>query len=109
MANVVNQNPLVLDTDFTDLTAVTNYLAGTLPVRVRRVVLESNGTTVAGTVNIQDTARASNDLEPLVVAAAAGSAGTKLYDIVFVVPEVWQNFKVTGLTATVTKLYLFLE
>jgi hypothetical protein len=123
VANSYNSNPLIFDTDTTqgwrslqtlntgNLPTTAQQLSGAVTrqwgVRVTKIVLESNGTTVAGVVTVAD----PNDgtiLWNSGVAAAAGATGTILTreDFADHFPA-WRDFKITGLTATVTKVYIW--
>ena len=78
-------------------------------IRIAKIVLVSNGTTVAGTVNvIAPTADAMPLLPPIAVGGGAGALGTVIYreDFAEQFPN-WKDFKVTGLTATVTALFVY--
>ena len=108
MANNFNANPVVLDADIASFSAVAP--ACLIPVRVRKMALVVGGSTsTAGTVLVQDSA-GNNLLAPMLVTAQP--ANTILFaDGDFnsrAVP--WpKDFKVTGLTATGTQLYIWSE
>jgi hypothetical protein len=116
MANSVGWNPIVLDTDFASFRALMNTLLGTTTwargVRVKKLILAvgPGGAATAGTVAIQDVP-SSNPLYPPI------AVGTQALDVVvaqdgpFTLDElVWiQDFKVTGLTATGTRLWLWVQ
>lgn len=108
MANNYNANPVVLDTDIASFS--TDAPACLIPVRVRKIALVVGGSaSTPGTVLVQDSA-SNNLLAPMLVATQP--ANTILYaDGDFnsrAIP--WpKDFKVTGLTATGTKLYIWSE
>lgn len=126
MANSYNSNPIILDTDIsTGWRANQTLNTGNLPqnqyqqqvsgvtttrqwgIRPFRIQLLSNGTTVAGTVVVADPVDATI-LWQAAVAAAAGAAGTILIDESFnPITANWRDFKVTGLTATLTKIQIW--
>lgn len=112
MANNYNNNPIVLDTDMASgwksLQALFANAASAVGIRVYKIELVSNGTTVAGTVSIVDPTTNQPLWGPIAVAATAGAAGTVLQreDFAMQMPA-FRDFKVTGLTATVTKLYIW--
>jgi hypothetical protein len=123
MANSYNSNPIILDTDIStgwranqtlntgNLPSHAQQFSGTVTrqpgIIVSKIVLESNGTTVAGVVTVAD----PNDGTVLwnsAVAAGAGATGTVLTreDFSDNFPA-WRDFKVTGLTTTVSKIYIW--
>jgi hypothetical protein len=122
MANNYNSNPLLLDTDFVSWRALQTLNVGNLPsnaqqnsgavvrqpgIRPTKILLESNGTTVAGTVSITDPID-SRILWFTNVIVTAGAAGTPIDEDDFAEHfPTWKDFSVTGLTATVTKLYIW--
>lgn len=108
MANVVKQNPLVLDTDFADFSAVSGVLPGTLPLRVKRIALVAGAAAAAGTVAVTDKLSSAPLLAPML--ASAQTSGTiEFVDDFGGVTQVWNNFAASGLTATGTKLYVWSE
>jgi hypothetical protein len=110
MANLYNQLPIQLSQDFVSWRAnqtlvaqTSNALAG---IRPFKIVLASNGTTVAGTVSI--TAPSDGALLYPVLQIPSGQAtGSILYTDVVPTSLTWRDFSVTGLTATDTVLYIW--
>jgi hypothetical protein len=124
VANSYNSNPIILDTDIsTGWRANQTLNTGNSPatiqqpnpsarqwgIRPYKIILESAGVTSAGTVTIQDPID-STVLWNAAVASAAGPSGTVIPndrdDFEGTMP-LWRDFKVTGLTATVTKIYIW--
>src|SRR5437660_1373773 len=116
MANALNANPIIIDTDFVSWRATQTLNTGSLPgytfkrqpgIHVTKLMLESNGTTVAGVVTITDPLD-STILWTSNVIVTAGAAGTVLDEDDFQghFPG-WRDFSVTGVTATVTKLFIW--
>jgi len=75
-------------------------------LQITKVMLESNGTVVAGNVVIADP-NDSTVLLNIAPATGATTAGIVLYNENFFTALKWRDFRVTGLTATVTKLYIW--
>ena len=112
MANSYNSNPIILDTDIaTGWRANQTLNTGNLPgysfarqpgIRVTKIVLTANGVTAAGTVTVAD----PNDSTVLFSTPVT----TTQADLVFDFADhsaAWRDFKVTGLTATVTKISIW--
>jgi hypothetical protein len=110
VANVINQNPIKLDTDFASFAGIAGILPGTQPLRVHKIALVATGTTVAGTVTLQDKFSSANLIAPVPVAASL-TANASIYTEHFDAPllQFGSDIKATGLTATNTTLYLWLE
>lgn len=106
MANVVTQKPLILDTDFADFTAVSGFLTGSLPLRVRRIALVAGASAAAGTVAVTDKLSGAALLAPMLASAAAQNT-IEYADDFGGVTQLWPNFAVSGLTASGTKLYVW--
>jgi hypothetical protein len=110
VSNLYNQLPLLLTTDFTSwrsqqtlVAQTSNALAG---IRPFKIVVASNGTTVAGTISIT----APSDgalLYPVLLIPAGQATGSILYTDEIECPLNWRDFSVTGLTATDTVLYIW--
>jgi hypothetical protein len=108
MANSLSTNPIVLTADIASYQAAQTLTAASEPigVKIRRITLLSAGTTVAGSVAITDPASGRNLVPPIAVAAGVAS-GTRILDIDLADdPTIAPDFKVVGVTATVTSLYL---
>jgi|SRR5581483_3283404 len=108
MANSYNSQPIILDTDIASgWRALQNLATKQIGIRPTKLIIESNGTTVAGTVSIVDP-NDSTQLYLAAIGAGAGAAGTVLVreDFPGWFPA-WRDFKVTGLTATVTKIFIW--
>jgi hypothetical protein len=99
---------MVLDTDMASYQAVQTLVAGSNPLglKIKKIALYSNSTSVAGTVSITDPITTNPLMAPMVVSAGQ-AAGTVLYFDEFTNVLRWQDFKVTGLTATSTKLMIW--
>lgn len=109
MANVLYANPLILDTDLASFQANQTLTAATelLGLRVRKIALYVNSTSVAGTVTVTDPVT-TNPLHAPMVITASQAAGTILFTDDFGASGLtWEDFKVTGLTATSTKLMIW--
>lgn len=117
MANSYNSNPIYLDTDMTSgWKAAQTLNTGNLPttiqnpgpiprqfgIRVSKVLLTANGTTVAGTVLIAD----PNDSTVLLSIPVTTTQAPIEIDFAEHLAS-WRDFKVTGLTATVTKVQIW--
>ena len=115
MANVLTQKPILIDTDITSFRndASVKALGWTQGVRVTKLVLAvgSGAAAVAGNVTI--TAPSDSAVLYPTLAVTGGQAANS---ILFVdnptAPTsalTWRDFAVTGLTATKTVLYLWVE
>lgn len=120
MANALNQVPVIIDTDMASgWRALQTLNVGNLQptiqnpgpitrqwgVRVFKVTLETNGTTVAGTVTIT---RPGDNLVlwsyPVPAGATAGIIKSEDFAGSF---PAWRDFQVQGVTATVTKVKIW--
>jgi hypothetical protein len=111
MANQLSVNPIVLDTDLPSYQAAQTLTASVEPLglRIRKMALFGNGTTVAGTVSVTDPVSGRLLLVPMII-PAGGSLDTALFEDDYPsAPPMWTDFKVTGLTSTVTKLVLWVS
>lgn len=101
MANSPNTMPAVFDTDFTSYRAIATDQTG---IRIYKLILVPNGTSVAGTVQVS----ATNDSIPLYAPITVGAAatGTIVNDNITDLLD-WDNFGVSGLTASSTKLFVW--
>ncbi len=108
MSNVLTSNPMVLDTDITSYQAAQTLTSQSelLGIRVSKMALIAKSTTVAGNVTVTDPASCNSLLLPMSVSAGS-TADTVLFSDEFDSELVWEDFKVTGLTATGTELYLW--
>lgn len=120
MANSYNTNPIILDTDIAtgwranqtlNTGSVPGYTASRQPgIRPTKIVLETNGATSgAGTVVVADPNFSTSVLWNSAVAASATTQSGAILtreDFEDNFPG-WRDFTVTGLTATVTKIYIW--
>lgn len=122
MANSYNSNPIILDTDTASgWRGLQTLNAGNLPstaqqnsgavtrqwgIQVTKIQVVSAGVTAAATVSVVDP-NDSTTLFTYGVAAAAGAAGTLLMNQDLTTAMKWRDFKVTGLTTGVVKLYIW--
>jgi hypothetical protein len=121
MANSYNSQPIIIDTDTAsgwrslqtlntgNLPTTAQQLSGAVTrqwgIHVPKLVLMTNGTTVAGTVTISD----PNDstvlwTSPVAAGVTAGIIKSEDWSEAW---ASWRDFKVTGVTATVTKLLIW--
>jgi len=106
MANSYSTQPMILDTDIASYRTGASVTSG---VRILKLALVVGGSAAsAGTVTITLPANSKPLYIPLVVANAAAANSLIINDN----PTgqavlTWQDFAVTGLTATGTKLYLW--
>lgn len=113
MSNVLTQQPILIDTDITTWRNAASVVAlgYTTGIRVLKLVLavSSAGASSAGTVAIAAPSD-SAVLYPPIPVPAGQAAYTILYTDEPSSPSstlTWRDFKVTGLTTTGTKLYLW--
>lgn len=109
MANLFTEYPMVLDTDFTDYYTAASIptgfgIAGGLRIYTMKLVVGASAA-AAGTVLVQRI-NGNNVLAPMIVSAGA-AANSVLYSEDFTAPIPIDDFKVSGLTATGTKLYIY--
>jgi len=108
MANALNNNPIIIDTDITSYRTAAPSLQG---VRVNKLMLATGpgGASIAGTVTITAPSDGST-LYPPVAVVAASPIDTILYNDNPTAPNTsltWRDFAVTGVTATGTRLFLW--
>lgn len=107
MANNFSTNPLILDTDFASYRTATSASFGIKP---SKIVLSVGGGAagVAGTVTVTRPADGVTIYPPLVVTGTP-AANTELYidDPGSKAALNWNDFAVTGLTATKTVMYVW--
>ena len=113
MANTPTNFPMILDTDLTSWRNLAAVVAAgyTTGIRVFKLVLAvgPGGASSAGTVTIQAVSDSATLYQPLPVAAAV-PANSILNTDEPTEPLgtlTWRDFKVTGLTATGTRLFLW--
>jgi hypothetical protein len=113
MANKLNNLPMVIDTDITTWrnNATITAAGYTTGIRVKKVVLTvgPGGASAAGTVTIQAPSDSATLYPPMPVAASIAANSILITDEP---PDetgtlTWRDFKVTGVTATGTILYLY--
>jgi hypothetical protein len=106
VANNALSNPLILDTDFVSFAA----LNGTQPpFTVKKIELVANATTVAGNVTVTDKNSSANLIPPTAVAVSLAVNAVVLNDNLPAKGVSWRDFAATGLTATKTTLYVWVE
>lgn len=107
MANSLKTNPIIIDTDITSFRTATGYAFGIKPAKIVLMV-GPGGASAAGTVTITRPAD-SGVLYPTLLVLTAIAANTELYvdDPSPSAPINWNDFAVTGLTATGTKLLIW--
>lgn len=107
MSNILNVVPTAIDTDLASYQAAQTLTAQSeqLGLKVKQIALVANGATSAGTVTVTDPISGANLLPPMVVAAALAS-GTLIFFQSYPGAN-WQDFKVTGVTATGTRLCIW--
>jgi len=105
MANIFSSNPFICDTDFTSYRTATGASFGIKPSKV--VLSVGAATSVAGVVTVTRPADSAVIYPPLLVGASP--ANTELYvdDPSSKAALNWNDFAVTGLTATGTKMYVW--
>lgn len=106
MANSLNTQPIVVDTDLANFGTSQTLQSRPFGVRIYKMALQVVDTSVAGTVTITNPIDGAT-LLPSMVVAAAGTAGTLLYFDNITDLLTWKNFAVTGVTATHTRLFLW--
>lgn len=124
LANNYNSNPILINVDIStgwrsnqtlnvgNLPSNAQQLSGAVPrqpgIRPYRIQVVSNGVTVAGLITVADPNDANTFFWQAAVPATAGPAGTIIIDEVFDnTRPTWRDFKVTGVTATVTQLQIW--
>ena len=108
MANVYNSNPITLDTDMTSGWRANQTLnTKQWGIKVAKLAITANGTVATGTINVAD----PTDGTVLYTIQIPTPAATAPFTPIFVDFETtlaaWRDFKVTGLTATVTKMQIW--
>lgn len=108
MANALNNNPIIIDTDITSYRTAAPSLQG---VRVNKLVLAvgPDGASTAGTVTITKPSDSSTLYPPLSVPVSQ-AADTILFLDNPTAPNsslTWSDFAVTGVTATGSRLFLW--
>lgn len=108
MANQPNAMPITMDTDANSWFAIQTLRAQTnrFGLRVWKLSLVATAATVAGTINIVDPNDNTILLAPMVVPAAQAVGTVLFYDNPTQLFQ-WRDFKVTGLTATNTRLFIW--
>lgn len=108
MANNLVATPMSLDTDLASYQAAQTLTAQAelLGLKIRKIALFANASTVAGTVTITDPVTNANLVQPIPVAATL-AAGAPIFTDDLTSSLTWADFKVTGLTATKATLLLW--
>lgn len=119
MSNSYNSLPIIIDTDFVSWRNSQTLNTGNLPatiqnpgpikrqggLKITKVVLMTNGTTAAGTVNVTDPIDSTILFTGIVtLSAPAGVITTQDWQKNM---PLWRDFSVTGCTATNTKLLIW--
>lgn len=111
MANVYD-NPIVLDTDITSYrtaAASAGIISNGGKVEKLMLVVGSGGAATAGTVTIKSPSSKGNfELYPPILVGTQPANTTILNDNISRQVMTWADFAVTGLTASGTKLYIWL-
>lgn len=106
MANSLNSMPITIDTDLASFGAAQTLQNTPFGIRVWKIALYAVDASVAGTVTVTSPSGDVELLAPMVVPAAS-SAGTVLYYDNPTQLLTWKDFKVTGVTATKTRLMVW--
>lgn len=106
MANQNNATPVSLDTDQNSFRASQTLQTGGFGVRVHKIELVAATSTTAGTVTIVDP-NDNTTLFPPISVPAGSAANSIILNDNFNQALTWRDFKVTGLTATGTRLYIW--
>jgi hypothetical protein len=107
MANTLGNMPLTVDTDITSFGAAQTLQSLPFAIRPYKIALVvASATSSAGTVTVTLPIGGASLLAPMVV--PAGSAvGTILFADNIDNTIYWQDFAVTGVTATGTRLFVW--
>ena len=108
MANSLNTQPIVIDTDITSFRTAASVLQGIRVIKLM-LVTGTGGTSTAGTVTITAPSD-SVTLYPPIAVPGGQAARTQLYEDGNQIDSdvlTWRDFAVTGVTATGTVLYLW--
>ena len=110
MANSLNSKPIIIDTDITSYRTSASALQG---VRVTKLILAVGGGAASVAGNVSITAPSDNAvLYPPLAVGAAVAANTILFSDEPTDAKgslTWRDFAVTGVTATKTVLYLWVD
>ena len=117
MANDLKANPIILDTDFTSFAALWKTLTGeasapiAFRIRTLMLVVGAGGAASAGQVTINQNASGSRLLYPPILVGTQAAYVLLVSDGVYNLDDrlTWGDFAVTGLTATGTRLFLWLR
>lgn len=107
MANAYNNFPMTLDTDLVSYRATAPSFTG-LRIAKIMLVVRPGGAATAGVVTITNPIGGANLYPPIAVGTQA--ANTVIVNDQSTDPQgslTWQDFSVTGLTATASILYLW--
>lgn len=107
MSNLPNAQPASFDTDIASYRAAQTLQTPGTGVRVNKIRLVAAGTTSVGSVSITDP-RDNTVLYPPIPVSAGVTAGTIIWsDFVDNQTLTWRDFKIVGLTASDTRLFLW--
>lgn len=106
MPNNLGVMPLSVDTDLASFGAAQTLQAKPFGIRVWKIALVATATTVAGTVTVTDPISGAPLMAPMLVPAALPTDTILFYDNPTQL-MLMQDFKVTGVTATSTRLFLW--
>jgi hypothetical protein len=110
MANDYNSEPIVIDTDQTvgwresQTLSSNTYATG---LRITKIMLIAASSTSTGVVSIADPIDSTILYPPIIVAASAAADTVILNDNLDTQSLQWRDFKITGLTATATKILIW--
>lgn len=108
MANQLSTNPISISADLASFQSAQTLRSGqTFGLSISKITLAvGSAASVAGQVTITDPVTGTNLLAPILVAGGT-AAETIIYDDTLSSPLSWADFKVTGVTATGTVLYIW--
>lgn len=106
MANSLNTMPITVDTDLASFGAAQTLQAKPFGLRVWKIALVATTATTAGTVTITDPTSNTPLVAPMLVTAAQTADTILYYDNPTQLLQ-WRDFKVTGVTATGTRLFIW--
>lgn len=106
MANSLNTIPITVDTDLASFGAGQTLQSTPFGLRVWKIALVATTSTTAGTVTVTDPISNIPLIAPMLVTAAQATDTILYYDNPTQLLQ-WKDFKVTGVTATGTRLFVW--
>jgi hypothetical protein len=106
MANSLNSMPITVDTDLASFGAAQTLQNKPFGLRVWKIALVATTSTTAGTVTITEPNSNISLVAPMAVPAATSADTILYYDNPTQLLQ-WRDFKVTGVTATGTRLFVW--